>query len=704
MMKRMLNVLMPLSLCMAAAGCKAPFSNGAKNNATSPSQTDSSNVTPAPGPSDATPAKPGGPAAKPATSAQPVTLPNCVLIPPTNFTKVTPPPGWGETIWYDLKPTGGLTSLHNDGIYFVSDGANSRSGYRFDIVGDHDLSRCTNLTLTLKGAVLKQALAGTGRDAREAPAAVVISYIDENGVTHASLNAFNGGEPDDRNSTRMFWRGFFITPSPGQEADGVRVESGKDFDFSLDLFGLTPRPKKILWVTLEGGGWHERVGLFRSISLAGGEMPPTAGNADTQDAQPISTACSPLAPVTFGKTLPQGWSETVWYEKKSSGGQVVPGEEGVTFKSLGANTRAGIRYDFADNDLSGCDSVYLDIKGKVLKQALTGTGLDAREAPLAIVISYKDEDGTDHTTLNAFNEGEPDDRTTTRMYWLGFYIIGGDSEEAGYKVDAGVAFDTGRDILYEFSKRPKRLNWIVIEGGGWHERVGLVQAVSITGTAKQASPEIIVSKTFGTDNGALGPDWVKTSGSYNGSLSEACQTGDVVESNDAVQFTSASCQKNNRVGVIRMWDGNGLDVSKYQKLTLSLTLSVLDQTLQGTGMDAREAPLAIAISYVDAAGTLHNTLRAIREGEPDDRTTSRMFWLGFYLQAKAAPAGGPYYNDDGIVFTKTAGEWDSFVLDFPTDRPRPAAIKYIVLEGAGWPSRSGRVQSFSLSGIPAAAL
>ena len=422
----------------------------------------------------------------PATTPTPGTtqLAVCQLIAPTTFNAASPPAGWGETLWYDRKPTDGLTILRADGVYFESHGGNTRSGFRFDVDPSHDLSRCNDMTLKLKGAVLKQQLPGTGMDAREAPAAVVIAYIDEKGVSHSSLNAIHEGEADDRNSTRMFWRGFYTVPSPGQEEGGVKVEAGKDFDFTLDLFSLTPRPQKILWVTLEGGGWHERAGLFRSISLSGQEIPGTPVGGD-QGAQPVADPCNPLPQVAFGKTLPKGWDETLWYQKRSSGGLVEERDDGVYFQSLGDNSRAGIRYDFADNDLSGCDSLTLNISGMVQKQTLAGTGIDGREAPLAVVVSYRDENGVDHTSLNAYNEGEPDDRASTRMFWRGFFITPSTGQETdGTLVAASSAINVGWNLLYEIYPRPQKLYWVTVEGGGWHERLGMVKTLSLTGVAK----------------------------------------------------------------------------------------------------------------------------------------------------------------------------------------------------------------------------
>jgi hypothetical protein len=432
--------------------------------------------------------------------SQPV-ISDCNLLPQVQFSKTANLAGWAETIWYDKKDSGGLTSLRDDGVYFDASTGNSRSGFRYDFL-DNNLSDCQNLLLKLTVNVKSQTLAGTGYDAREAPAAVAISYIDVNGLTHSSLNAINSGDPDDRASSRLFWQGFYTVASSGREAGGVKVEAGKNFDYSVDLMAIEPKPAKILWLTLEGSGWAPRSGSFQSASLIG-ETKEAASRPKSDDSinkipsptptekpvtdntikNPITQPCHLISSIDFNSgAMPNGWQEVIWYKPQSSAGQVSFQADGVHFKSLEQNSRAGIRYSFADHDLSDCHNLILTYNGKILAQSLGGTGFDAREAPFAVVISYVDEAGTDHTTLNAINSGEPDDRNSTRMFWRGVYSIPSyGREDAGFFYEMGRDFSFSVDLMYDLPIKPKKINYIAFEGAGWKDRESVLTGMSFFG-------------------------------------------------------------------------------------------------------------------------------------------------------------------------------------------------------------------------------
>ena len=60
-----------------------------------------------------------------------------------------------------------------------------------------------------------------------------------------------------------------------------------------------------------------------------------------------------------------------------------------------------------------------------------------------------------------------------------------------------------------------------------------------------------------------------------------------------------------------------------RRLFLTIRGVVLDQTLAGMGWDGREAPLAVAVTYVDAEGTSHVGL------SEDVMSSTNMLYLGF---------------------------------------------------------------------------
>jgi hypothetical protein len=94
------------------------------------------------------------------------------------------------------------------------------------------------MAFRVQGTVHSQSLGGAGYDNREAPIAVMIRY-----------------------TTRMFWWGFgYLDPTNNFgfsfTPNITAVEQGVKFDKTIDLLkALTPKPKLIHSITIEGSGW-----------------------------------------------------------------------------------------------------------------------------------------------------------------------------------------------------------------------------------------------------------------------------------------------------------------------------------------------------------------------------------------------------------------------------------------------------------------
>ncbi|MBF0441160.1 MAG: hypothetical protein HQK54_04585 [Oligoflexales bacterium] len=193
----------------------------------------------------------------------------CDLIPEIVFgPEKTSHPDWAETVWYEPSDSLGQVLFDKNGIHFKGIQSNLRSGFRKNL-GNTNVSECPTLMLRMNLTVEKQTLEGTGIDGREAPVAVAISYTDINDVTHSTLNAYNTGEPDDRKTTRFFWRGFYYAEKGDNKEFGIKVNQNEPFDFAFDLMTLDPKPKLMHYLVIEGSGWKEREGFVSKLSLTG---------------------------------------------------------------------------------------------------------------------------------------------------------------------------------------------------------------------------------------------------------------------------------------------------------------------------------------------------------------------------------------------------------------------------------------------------
>jgi len=170
------------------------------------------------------------------------------------------PEGWYPEIWMKPGDDQGEITV-GQGVRFTGRGGSTRSGIMTDVrfdVEDH-----THLVLSARGVVMEQGLAGTGWHGREAPLAVLVTYVDADGTEHVSL-----GE-DPTIPTAMFFRGFTALPEP-EMINGVEVTRGEAFTHQFDLMALDPAPATILAVGVEGAGWDPRVGEIYELSLAAG--------------------------------------------------------------------------------------------------------------------------------------------------------------------------------------------------------------------------------------------------------------------------------------------------------------------------------------------------------------------------------------------------------------------------------------------------
>ncbi len=170
------------------------------------------------------------------------------------------PTDWYEQVW--MKPGDGQGEITGgEGVRFTGRGGSTRSGIMTDVgfdVGDYP-----HLVLAVYGAVLEQGLSGTGWHGREAPLAVLVTYVDTEGTQHVGL-----GE-DPSSPTTMFFRGFTALPEADM-VNGVAVEFGEPFVYQFDLMELDPVPAEILAVGIEGAGWDPRVGEVYEFILAAG--------------------------------------------------------------------------------------------------------------------------------------------------------------------------------------------------------------------------------------------------------------------------------------------------------------------------------------------------------------------------------------------------------------------------------------------------
>ena len=198
-------------------------------------------------------------------------------------------------------------------------------------------------------------------------------------------------------------------------------------------------------------------------------------NPAPQDSVAVQPGATQIVPETTFTSGLGKWYEHVWYNAKSSGGEVTTGANGVSFKAVASNSRSGIMLDL-NKDVSTFTSLRLTVKGTVTQQTLPGTGYNGREAPVAVAIAYKDAKGADHKLL-----GE-DPKADGQMFWRGFYFLG--TNNSSSVTTNGVLVEKGKEFTFNFDlmtlkDKPTYLYFIGLEGAGWKDRQGTVSSLSL---------------------------------------------------------------------------------------------------------------------------------------------------------------------------------------------------------------------------------
>ncbi|HPR53476.1 MAG TPA: hypothetical protein PLU81_16915, partial [Deltaproteobacteria bacterium] len=128
-----------------------------------------------------------------------------------------------------------------------------------------------------------------------------------------------------------------------------------------------------------------------------------------------------------------------------------------------------------------------------------------------------------------------------------------------------------------------------------------------------------------------------------------------------------------REGLIQQIDA---DVSDADTLILRADVRVDTQALGGTGPDGRQAPIAIAIGYEADIG--------------EESTEQNIFWQGFYCLEPQEPN----LSTNGQKVPQ--GLWYRYITNLMQMEPKPKRIRFISLEGSGWPQRDGWITDVHL--------
>jgi hypothetical protein len=154
-------------------------------------------------------------------------------------------------------------------------------------------------------------------------------------------------------------------------------------------------------------------------------------------------------------------------------------------------------------------------------------------------------------------------------------------------------------------------------------------------------------------------------------------SGGEVAAGQGVRFTGLG--GSTRSGI--MTDVNA-NVDGYPHLVVALHGTVLEQSLSGTGWYGREAPLAVAVTYVDAAGTKHVGL------SEDPTAPTNMLYVGF----TALPEPDMFNGIEVTIGEPFVYQFDLMELD-----PAPVEILSLIVEGSGWDPRVGEVYEVMLA-------
>jgi len=134
-----------------------------------------------------------------------------------------------------------------------------------------------------------------------------------------------------------------------------------------------------------------------------------------------------------------------------------------------------------------------------------------------------------------------------------------------------------------------------------------------------------------------------------------------------------STTSHEREGVMQLLEA---DVSDADTLILRADVRVDAQTLGGTGPEGHQAPIAIAVGYETGTG--------------EESTGQDIFWQGFYILEPQEPN----LSENGQKVPQ--GLWYRYIMNLMQLEPKPRRIRYISLEGSGWPQRDGCITDVHL--------
>jgi hypothetical protein len=195
-----------------------------------------------------------------------------------------------------------------------------------------------------------------------------------------------------------------------------------------------------------------------------------------------------------------------------------------------------------------------------------------------------------------------------------------------------------------------------------------------TGTLQPAIKELLTGTNLkGLSNWTI-QEWMQPS----------TRRGEVTEDPDGIRFRNESV--NSRMGIMQTINA---DVSGARKLILKAVVKAVEQRLDGTGWQGREAPVALLVTYTDVNGQVRRGLGSM--ANPPEPQADRMFWHGFYY---ADPTGN---SRDWNATKVTRGSWYTYEFDLMTLNPKPKTIHAVGAEGSGWPTREGKISSLSLT-------
>ena len=409
----------------------------------------------------------------------------------------------------------------------------------------------------------------------------------------------------------------------------------------------------------------------------------------------VEIPAPPLGPVTLppAVTLPagtelvtqpnlreglRGWTIEEWMKPSDGKGEVSrDNNSGVMFRGTTGNNRIGIMQSLNNLNVSTYGKIILTAQIWTGQQQLDGTGWQGREAPVGVFVTYTDVNGLVHNGLPIM----PSEPQTNRMFWEGFYHVdptGNSRNWHGTKVGKGQWYTYQYDLM-TLNPRPKVLHYVGAEGAGWPTREGRIALLSLRGQAATPPPppigvkELLANESLSSLNGWTIQRWMQPTS----------DRGEVTQDKEGIRFRSTS--GNTRMGIMQTINAN---VSGAQKLILKAVVKAVEQRLDGTGWQGREAPVAIFVTYTDINGVVRNGLGSM--ANPPESQANRMFWHGFYY---ADPTGNSR-NWNGTKVGK--GNWYTYEVDLMSLSPRPKVIHAVGAEGSGWSVREGKISSLSL--------